>query len=263
VKKITVHYALALAMPLLLAGCGEGTGVNGGAQISLSFSAGAGVAGSNFQAAPGLSMSQVASDPITDGTNVLDLTNVELVFREVELERVEVADCDDIEPEPVGCEEFEIGPMVVALPLDGSPLETSVVDIDPGMYDEIEFDIHKLSDDPEDAALLALRPDFDDASIRVDGTYNGVPFTFFSDISEELEFDLVPALVIDDVTTSTNITIQFEVAAWFRTLGGSLVDPASANKGGANESLVKDNIKNAIEAFEDEDHDGEDDHDNS
>jgi hypothetical protein len=38
------------------------------------------------------------------------------------------------------------------------------------------------------------------------------------------------------------------------------VDPATGNKGGANESLVKENIKQSIEAFEDENHDGHDDH---
>lgn len=258
-KKITLCRAVALLMPFVLTACGDGIGPNGGPQVSLSFSAGAS-AGANLRVSPGLSLSRVASDPISDGTNVLDLTNVELVLREIELERVEVGDCD-VEPEPAGCKDFEIGPMIVGVPLDGSAMETSLVDIEPGTYDEVEFDIHKLSSDSGDAVLLAQRPDLDDASIRVDGTFNGLPFTYFAHIDEELEFDLVPPLVIDDVTTSTNVTIQLDVAAWFRAQDGSLVDPASANKGGPNESLVKDNIKNAIEAFEDEDQDGQDDSD--
>jgi hypothetical protein len=37
------------------------------------------------------------------------------------------------------------------------------------------------------------------------------------------------------------------------------VDPASANEGGANENLVRDNIRASIDAFRDDDHDGHDD----
>ena len=40
---------------------------------------------------------------------------------------------------------------------------------------------------------------------------------------------------------------------------GALRDPASANKGQANEGLVKENVKASLEAFEDEDRDGIDD----
>jgi hypothetical protein len=39
------------------------------------------------------------------------------------------------------------------------------------------------------------------------------------------------------------------------------VNPATANKGGANEGLVKDNIEQSIDAFHDDDSDGLDDDD--
>ena len=42
---------------------------------------------------------------------------------------------------------------------------------------------------------------------------------------------------------------------------GTLLDPASANEGGANESVVENNIENSIDAFEDDDRDGDDDDD--
>jgi hypothetical protein len=38
-----------------------------------------------------------------------------------------------------------------------------------------------------------------------------------------------------------------------------LIDPTSANPGGANQGLVEQNIKSSLNAFEDEDHDGRDD----
>ena len=59
---------------------------------------------------------------------------------------------------------------------------------------------------------------------------------------------------------TTNVTLRFDVSAWYLSAGRTaLVDPASANNGGANENLVKDNIEASFEAFRDNDRDGRDD----
>ena len=83
----------------------------------------------------------------------------------------------------------------------------------------------------------------------------------FRDVEQELM--LVPPLVITDTpdapATTTNVTIRVDLAAWFVDADGALIDPATANKGEPNEGLVEDNIDNSMEAFEDEDEDGEDD----
>ena len=84
----------------------------------------------------------------------------------------------------------------------------------------------------------------------------GQDFVFESDLSVEQELDLIPALTVEDATTSTNITIFVDVDSWFRDGLGGLIDPATANEGLVNEELVEDNIENAMEAFEDEDEDG-------
>ena len=82
-----------------------------------------------------------------------------------------------------------------------------------------------------------------------------------TDIDEEQEYDLVPPLVVDEMTTSVNVTLLVDLDSLFRDLLGNLVNPQSANKGGVNESLVNENIKQSFEAFEDDDRDGEDDDD--
>lgn len=239
----------AVVAALFLASCsGDSTGL--GTTVSLSFStpAGSGTAAAPFSASPfigGLSLSPVT---FTSGSNVLVITKAEIVLREIELERVEVADCD-VEPEPAGCEDFELGPVVIELPLDGATRKDFTITIEPGTYDEIEFDIHKVSGDA-DAAFAAAHPDLVDQSIRVQGTFNGQAFDFFSDLNVEQELPL-PPLVIDEMTTTAGITIRVDLDAWFRAADGGLLDPATANKGGANENLVKDNIKNSMEAFED------------
>jgi hypothetical protein len=48
-----------------------------------------------------------------------------------------------------------------------------------------------------------------------------------------------------------------DLSTWFRDGAGALVDPASANQGGENESIVKENVKTSLKAFEDDDRDGD------
>jgi hypothetical protein len=206
-------------------------------------------------------MHVLGADASMDDTLVVDqdtliLGSVEIVLREIELKRLEVTECD-VEPEPEGCEEFEAGPVLISLPLEAGADSAFALDIPPGTYTEIEFDVHKVSDDDEeDAAFRQAHPDFVDKSIRATGTFNGQAFIFESDLNAEQELVLIPALIIEDATTTVNITILVEVGDWFRDEFGGLIDPATANKGFDNEGVVKENIKDSIDAFEDEDEDG-------
>lgn len=190
--------------------------------------------------------------------NALVLTSVEIVLREIQLERTDVFDCSGAGED--GCETFEVGPVLVSVPVDGSVSTQFSLAIPEGSYDEIEFEIHKVSSgDEQDAAFLAQHPTFADLSIRVRGTFEGTDFVFETDLDVEQELDLSPALVVGPSTESTNITVSVGLDGWFRDGSGQVVNPETGNKGGTNESLIKENIKNSIEAFEDADRDGSDD----
>ncbi|MBI2404259.1 MAG: hypothetical protein HYV20_16285 [Gemmatimonadetes bacterium] len=204
------------------------------------------------QRAPGLA---AASDTLTDGTNTLIITKAEIVLREVELKQQEAANCD---VEPAGCEDVEFGPVVVDLPLGRGAQQQFFVEIPPGTYRAIEFEIHKVSsDDP--ATFRQQYPYLADQSIRVQGTYNDQPFTFLTDLNVEQTLLFNPLLVVTDTTTATNVTILVSLAAWFVGPDHKLRDPATGNKGGVNESMIKENIKQSMEAFEDHDFDGQSD----
>jgi hypothetical protein len=193
-------------------------------------------------------------DTIVQGTDTLIITRARIVLREIELKRLETIDCtgDSI----VGCEEVELGPVLVDLPLDVGAQQQFDIEIPTGTYSRIDFEIHKVGDsDPADLAFRQAHPEFTDISMRVEGTFNSQAFLFVSDLDVEQELDLVPALVVDS-TTNTNVTIFVDLDAWFRSASGTLVDPATANKGGQNEGLVKENIKQSLKAFEDPDRDG-------
>ena len=68
-----------------------------------------------------------------------------------------------------------------------------------------------------------------------------------------------PPLVTTDAAAA-NRTLLVDLDRWFRTGAGVLVDPATANVGLVNEGLVETNISATLHAFEDENHDGSDDH---
>lgn len=203
-------------------------------------------------------------DTIASGADTIILSSVEIVLREIELERVDGSGaCDDDAGEGDGegddgdCEELELGPFLISLPLDGSVSTQLAVDIPPASYSEIEFEVHKPDDDDAgDEEFLAQHPDFVDVSIRVQGTYNGQAFVFETDLNVEQELEFSPPLEVTD-DDQTNVTIRVALDAWFRAAGGALFDPATGNKGGQNESAIKDNIIESFEAFEDDDRDGE------
>jgi hypothetical protein len=150
-----------------------------------------------------------------------------------------------------------VGPELVDLPLTPGATQQFNVDIPPGMYSRIDFEVHKIeSGDPLDNAFIALHPEFDGLSIRVLGTFNGQAYVYETDLNVEQELDLVPALTVSE-GVDVNVTIRVDISTWFRTSGGTLIDPATANKGGPNESEVKENIKKSLKAFEDDDRDGD------
>jgi len=201
-------------------------------------------------------------ETFTDGTNTLVIDQVQLVLREIELKRVEAASGCGESGDDDACEKLELGPMLLDLPLGGTggAARTFSVNVAAGSYDEVEFEIHRPSDDDaSDAAFLEAHPDFAGVSVKVTGTYNGQAFTYLSDLDVEEEIELNPPLVTSE-SAATDLTLLVDLNGWFRDGAGNLVDPASAGAGNVNANLVRDNIRGALHAFEDEDHDGMDDH---
>jgi len=245
----------ALPMLVVLAACGDGsTGPDASGDVTRVTLSAASV---QAPVGGGAAASAAAAALVEDGEgNTLELTRVALVIREIEFER----QFDECEEGSVSddCEKFEAGPFLLELPLDGGVIAIGDIDVPPAFYDELEFEVHKPSDDtPDDLAFLESHPEFKDVSIWVEGVYNGGdPFIFLQDLNEDQEIDLVPPLEVTAESFPMNITLELDVSVWFKDSAGILVDPLSANKGGDNENLVEENIKQSIELFEDNDRDG-------
>lgn len=204
------------------------------------------------QATAGLTSRSNASGnlEISDGTNTLTISSAEVVLERIRFKDVSESGDDD-------GEYFTVGPQIVALPLDGSLQTVIVADVPAGTYRRVEFKIHKLSDD-DDAALLATRPEFKDASIRVAGTFNGVDFVFLGKETEVQKVSLMPPLVVGEGQSAANATLSIDILSWF-AVDGALLDPSSA--GGEVAKQILDNIRDSFRGFRDNDRDGKENDD--
>ena len=252
--------AIPLALvAIALAACSDSTGSTGDAGVRFNV---ASRATAIPEAPAGSFAGRSMPVTLTDGTNTLIVERVQIVLREVELERVSDAGCasGSASGDDDACEKLEVGPFLLDVPLGVGATTQFTIAVDTGHYREVEFEVHKASDDDdEDAAFIAANPDFEDVSIRVTGTYNGTAFTYLTDLNAEQELALNPTLVVTEAG-ATDLTLLVDVDRWFRTGGGTLIDPATANDGQANEDVVANNIEASFAAFEDHDRNGRDDH---
>lgn len=192
----------------------------------------------------------------TTGTmqnNHVTITEAKILVREVEFE-------SDIENDGIAEDSlnFEAGPFVVSLKLDGSLNKVAVNEVKPGSYDEIEFDVHKPEDNetPPDPEFKIGDSGDERFSIIVKGTYNGENFVFRSRENMEQEIELSSPLVISEDTESINTTLTVDLSQWFVDANGNLLNPTNPD----NQSAIDESIERSFEdAFEDSDEDGAED----
>jgi hypothetical protein len=191
------------------------------------------------------------------------ITKAQVVLARLELQRAgatctstESAGDDDARDST--CAELELAPSIVSLLVNGGVTQVLNSAVPTGSYSAFEAKIRVVeAKKSASIAFLVAHPEMAGASIRVEGTFNGKAFTYAGAPRAELEGLFNPALVAD--SSGANITINVDLTNWFRTAGGTLVDPATANAGGANAALVASNIARSFKAFRDDDHDGRDD----
>lgn len=195
----------------------------------------------------------------TSGSNTIVISKVQMVFSKMELAS-STATCSGTTEDD--CPELHLDPVLVDIPLDAAVATAINVAVPAGSYTKLEAKIDAIAagstDVPGAAAFLAAHPDFTNVSVHVEGTWNGQPFSFNTPAEAELELAFNPPLVVD--ATGMNLTVNVDVASWFRMADGSLIDPATAAPGGQNASIVGENIKRSLKVYEDDDHDGQDDH---
>ena len=225
-----------------------------------------------------LSRSVGVSRDIKIGTaGDLVLTKVQLVLNRIEISKSDVAACADNEvdnedgsgddlgadlrsndqqsDENDDCEDVSVNPLLVNVPVDDAVHTVITVPLAAGTYKRLEAKVGPV--DATTLTALGGPSDMSGKSVRIEGTYKGTPFVYTSPVRTKLELQFDPPLVVDG--TTKNATVNIDVTKWFIAGNGTVIDPTTANAGGANAELVARNIRSSFKAFDDDDKDGETD----
>jgi hypothetical protein len=151
--------------------------------------------------------------------------------------------------------EIEGGPLLVDLAggdLVGGVHAVADFSAPAGSYDDVKLRVHAITL-AQAGGDSALQPMIDaGASVLVDGTLAGSPFTFSAPV-EATQKRAGPIVV--DPSTGVNVTLDVDPSGWFKAADGTLLDP---NAPTAREAILE-NVRASIRLIKDDDRDGVDD----
>jgi len=190
--------------------------------------------------------------PVTNGGHTLDLTGVTLTISRAELKESKSVSCpgDDDENDDANddhptvvastehCGELKIGPTTVDLPLTGSLTTIPANVIPAGTFREFELRV---------------------SQVELKGTFDGQAFDVTVPVRAKSEIEFATPLVVT-ADQPAEITVNVPVNTWLVNTNGSLVDPRTILSTPSVMAFVKTRIAASLRAFEDHDHDGQDDH---
>lgn len=289
-RRRALHLALAATALLAATACSDGTGPENGKSVGLTFrvaqptAGGVGGTGSDGAIASDASgtvpvvIATNAGLLITHDADEILLTRAQLVVKDVKLKRAsaECSDDDDfrtvnfvevdgtvvtvvvnanVERDRTSCPTVHLGPYLVDVPMAFGDGPRLTVGIPEGTYSSLRFSLHKVtSNKPDDAAFRQTYPDMRDISARLEGTYNGVPFVFITDVNAKLNIPLPAPLTVGE--GGADVTVAIDFGSWFYRSQGGLYSPAQANTPGNTRAAVRNNIRVAFRAFGDRNRDG-------
>jgi hypothetical protein len=153
------------------------------------------------------------------------------------------------------------GPFIVTL-RDTTPVQISLDTLPAGSYVGIRFNIHKLR-----SKDVQNNPSFPDSlvgySIAVSGSARDTggawkPFVFKADIDED--FLVKGDFIVDQGQTLTPYVLNFDLASWFRSPTGRILDPNNSGDRWMIRWIIKAALKGHMFGGRDRNHDGHPDH---
>ena len=163
--------------------------------------------------------------------------------------------------EESGCAPIKAGPALVDLPLDGTTKVVLDALVPAGTYTRLQAKLDAVdSDDNGASEFLAAHPEFAGLSVKVVGVFTDAggtnhSFTFTSGLRAVMNMRFDSPVTVGAGTT--NLTIDVDVSSWFKDAAGAIIDPTSSE----NQHAIERNIRASLRAFRDDNHDGDDDHD--
>lgn len=151
---------------------------------------------------------------------------------------------NDADEDESDCPPVRAGPVLVNVPLDGTTKIFLDALVPAGTYTKV---------------LAKLGPGEDGFSVKVVGVFTDEggadhAFTFTSHMRAPVSVDFDSPVTID--ASSQNVTIAVDVSSWFKDANGAIIDPTNTE----NQHAIEKAIRASLRAFEDDNHDGDDDH---
>ena len=229
-----------------LAACTNSTGPKSRYPLKLSISTRARAASgalASLSRASSFSLGGGPSRALTFGpAGEIVITKAQIVLDHIELSPSEGLTCNGDGPKE--CEELDQDAMIVDLPVTPGLITALTVPVTSGTFVALQAELQS----PKRG--IPGRPEFDGKSVRIEGTYKGIPFLYTSNAKASIEMSFNPPVVV--TAASRNITVNIDISRWFLTADGAAIDPATATLDGPNERLVKKNIKASFSAFSDD-----------
>ena len=172
------------------------------------------------------------------GGDTIIVRRARLTMKSVVLVPAASGECEPEEEDEAQCVELRRDPVTMDLPLAGSAATVFTARAPADSYAETHVGIGpKAGRGP---------------AIQLEGVWSrtGVKrgFVYVAALDEIEELELAPALLLQ-AQGAAQLTLRLDLATWFLTANrAALVDPGSANPGGPNEILVRDNIRMSIRA---------------
>jgi hypothetical protein len=198
--------------------------------------------------------------------NGITVERVRVLVRKMKIERegqhddtpLDAPSGDSTSADDDGELELEVGPFLVdvsgAALTGGQVVKFTQLKVEPGFYDELKFKVAKISADEVGGNAELAEMQQNQASVIIEGKVDGQPFKFLSGLEVEQERQIRFEVSGDN----ENVTLSLDPSAWFTNGSGGRLDPRQSEA----RSPLETNIKRSIDAFDDEDHDGGEDHDN-
>jgi len=259
--RIHVARALMLVPIVAVAACSDGVGPSASSMVSVAFRVAPATSGINAaRLLDDTTSNSVASD--------ITLSKVQLVLSHIELSRIDSgcvrADTtdDDVSDRLGDCHEIKLAPMLVDLPITPDAKVELSAPVPPGKYRNLHARLTALTSESRQkgaADFLAANPDFAGKSVRIEGTYQGKPFTFTTNVRAEIFIPFRPPLDLTESTTPA-VTVAVDPSRWFKTQNGTTIDPTTVGLDQPNNVVIANNIRRSFRVFRDDDHDGHGDH---
>lgn len=276
-KLLNLFTVFTLSVGISLSGCNSVS--NGGnpstSDVTLQF---ASLGSSSSKAkVSGNRLQQSGDTLVIEGSNgKLEIHDLRFIVEDFELERAD-GECEDTEgSEEEDCQEFESKPFFVDLPLQGDTLNLNTTPIEPGLYEELEFEIDDLDlneeegeeQDAKQQLANQVRGEFpdwpDEVSMVIIGNFissqgDTTAFKTFAEAELEIEMEFSPPLEVGDQSVNKLLRVNIAPRSWFLRNDGTVMDLSAYDYEKSGQILEFEvEIENGFESIETEDDDDDD-----